>query len=243
MQLVREVSVKSLFLITTLLLASASSVFATDANVCRQLLISPLPDEGPADAPAFFDDAEKAYRDCRSAKLPVDVRVKVLTKYGRAQYVRGQTQAAIQAYREALEILDSAPGDQTQLLLEVLDRAVSAETDARLRSDAIAHASRALSLRQAKFGDASLEAIKAMVLLGAVHATFGDWDKWESLLRTAIRIAEKTCGPECDARAEAYSGMAAFYGSRGNEAEAKKYEEMALNATPPSRKRASQGKD
>ncbi len=234
---------KSLFVIAALLLASPSSVLATDANACRQLLMSPLPDQGDEKAEAFFDDAEKVYRDCRSSNLPMDIRVQSLVKYGTAKHLRGQTQSAIQAYREALEILDSASGDQTQMLLEVLDRSVSAETDAPLRSDAIVHASRALSLRQAKFGDASPEAIKAMVLLGAVHATFGDWDKWESLLRTAVRIAEKTCRPECEAMAEAYSGMAAFYGTRGNEAEAKKYEEMAINATPSSRKRASPGKD
>jgi tetratricopeptide (TPR) repeat protein len=234
---------KSLFLLSTLLLASASAVFATEADVCRQLLLSRMPDEGPADAPAFFDDAEKAYRDCRSAKLPADIRVKVLMKYGRAQYVRGQTQGAIQAFREALEILDRASGDQTPLLLEVLDRVVTAENDARLRSDAIAHSSRALSLRQAKFGKDSQEAVRGMVTLAIVHATFEDYAKSESLLRTAIRTAEKTCGPECDALAFAYSGMYALYSTLGNEAEAKKYDEMSLNATPPSRKRASQGKD
>jgi tetratricopeptide (TPR) repeat protein len=237
-----EVSVKRLLVFATLLLASSTSVLAADASACRQLLTSTLPDQEGPEAVRYFDDAEKVYRDCRSTNLPADIRVKALLKFGTAEYVRGRAQTAISAFREALQILDSTSGDHTLVVLEILDRAVSAETDALLRSDAIAHASRALSLRQAKFGNSSPEAIKGMVILGAVHATFGDRDKWESLLRTAVRTAEKTCGPECDARAEAYSGMAAFYATQGNEAEAKKYEEMAINATP-TRKRASRGKD
>jgi tetratricopeptide (TPR) repeat protein len=235
--------VKSLFVIATLLLVSSSSVLAADANACRQLLISPLPDQGGPDAEAFFDDAEKAYCDCRAAKLPVDIRVKALLKYGIARDVRGDAQAATDAFREAVSILDRAPGDQTTMLIEVLDRAVMAENDARLRSDAIEHSSRALSLRQAKFGKDSPDAVRGMVTLAIVHATFEDYGKSESLLRMAVRIAEKTCGPECEALAFAYSGMYALYSTLGNEAEAKKYDEMALNATPPSRKRASQGKD
>ena len=232
---------KSLFVVAALLLASPS-VLATDAQ-CRQLLMSPMPDQDDAKAEAYFDDAEKVYRDCRSTNLPMDVRVQALVKYGTAKHLRGQTQAAIQAYRQALEILDGVKGDQTQMLLEVLDRVVMAENDARLRSDAIAHSSRALSLRQAKFGKDSQEALRGMVTLAIVHATFEDYDKSESLLRTAIRTAEKTCGPECDALAFAYSGMYALYSTLGKETEAKKYDEMALNATPPSRKRTSQGKD
>jgi tetratricopeptide (TPR) repeat protein len=237
-----EVFVKSLFVIASLLLASSSSALATDAT-CRQLLISPLPDQQDAKAEAYFDDAEKLYRDCRGTNLPIDVRVQALVKYGTAKHLRGQTQTAIQAYREALDILDSAKGDQTQMLLDVLDHLVMAEPDARLRSDAIAHSSRALSLRQAKFGKDSQEAVRGMVTLAIVHATFEDFAKSEALLRTAIRTAEKTCGPECDALAFAYSGMYALYTTLGNEAEAKKYDEMALNATPSSPKRAAQGKD
>lgn len=229
-------------LIIALLLASSPSVRAADADTCRQLLISALPDQEGAKAEAFFDDAEKVYRDCRSTNLPTDVRVQALVKYGIAKHVRGQAQTAVQAFHEALEILDSASGDQTPLLLEVLDRTVMAENDARLRSDAIAHSSRALSLRQAKFGKDSPEAVRGMVTLAIVHATFEDYDKSESLLRTAVRTAEKKCGPECDSLAFAYSGMYALYSAQGKEAEAKKYDEMDLNATP-SRKRASQGKD
>jgi len=223
-----EVSVKSLFVIAMLLLASSSSVLAADANACRRLLISPLPDQEGPDAVAYFDDAEKVYRDCRSTNLPTDIRVKALLKFGVAKYVRGHGQTAISAFREALDILDSTSGDQTLMILEVLDRVITAENDALLRSDAIAHASRALSLRQAKFGKDSQEAVRCMVTLAIVHATFEDYGKSESLLRTAVRTATKTCGPECDALAFAYSGMYALYSTQGNEAEAKKYEEMAL---------------
>jgi tetratricopeptide (TPR) repeat protein len=239
-----EISMKSLFVIASLLLlASSSSILAADANACRQLLLSqPEPYPEPDAAATYFNDAEKAYRDCRSTELPVEIRVKALMKYGTAKYVRGYTQAAIPAFREAIDILDSASGDQTQMLLELLDRAVMAETDARLRSDAIAHANRALSLQQTKFGNDSPEAIKGMVTLALVHATFEDHGKSESLLRTAVRIAETTCGPECDALSEAYSGMSAFYAAQGKEAEAKKYDEMSINARPP-RKRASRGKE
>ena len=233
-----------LVLMSLLFLSSSFSVLAADAGSCRQLLVSQLkayPE--PAEAAAYFDDAEKAYRDCRSTSLPIDIRVQALVKYGTAKHVRGGVQAAIGAFREAIAILDGAPGDQTAVLIEVLDRTVSAESDAHLRTDAIAHANRALSLRQEKFGDDSPEAVVGRVQLGLVHATFEEYGKSESLLRTAVRIAEKTCGPECDVLAQAYSGMSAFYATQGNEAEAKKYDEMALNAIPPVPKRASRGKD
>lgn len=233
---------KHLLVLSLLLFASSSSVLAADADACRQLLVSSLPDEGGADAQAYFDDAEKVFRDCRGTALPVDIRVKALMKYGTSRAVRGSTQAAIEAFREALDILDSTSGDQTQMLIAVLDSLRMAETDAHLRLDSIAHAKRALSLRQVKFGDDSVEAVQGMVSLGFVHASFGDWGKCESLLRAAVRIAEKACGPECDALAEAYSGMAAFYASQGNVTEEKKYDELAINAIPP-RKRASQDKD
>jgi len=224
------------------LLSLSSSVLATDES-CRRLLISQLNAYAEPDAAAaYFNDAEKAYRDCRGARLPVDIRVKTLMKYGVARDVRGDAQAATDAFREAIAILDGAPGDQTTTLIEVLDATVLAESNARLRSDAIEHASRALTLQRAKFGNDSPEAVIGTAKLGMVHATFGDYGKSESLLRTAVRIAEKTCAPECDALAFAYSGMSALYSTQGKEEDAKKYDEMALNATP-SRKHASQGKD
>jgi tetratricopeptide (TPR) repeat protein len=234
---------KKLLVLISLLLASATSVLAGDADACRQLLMSQLQAYPETDAAAaYFDDAEKAYRDCRGAKLPVDVRVKALMKYGVAKEVRGDVQAATDAFREAVAILDRAPGDQTAMLIDALDGTVLAEEHAHLRSDAIEHSTRALTLRRTKFGNDSQEAVIGMVKLGIVHATFGDYDKSESLLRTAVRTAEKTCGPECDALSEAYSGMYALYATQGREAEAKKYEEMAMNARP-AQKRASQGKD
>lgn len=235
---------KSLLVLVSLWsLASSSPILAADAEACRRLLTSQLqayPEPDRADS--FFDDAEKAYRDCRGTKLPVDIRVRALMKYGVAKEVRGGAQAATGAFREAIAILDRAPGDQTTMLIEVLDATVLAEEHAHLRSDAIAHSTRALTLRRARFGNDSPEAVIGMVKLGIVHATFEDYAESESLLRTAVRIAEKTCGPECDALSEAYSGMYALYAAQGKEAEAKKYEEMAMNARPE-RKRASEGKD
>jgi tetratricopeptide (TPR) repeat protein len=231
-------------LMSLLFLSSSFSVLAADAGSCRQLLASQLPAYAEAgESAAYFDDAEKVYRDCRSASLPVDIRVQAFVKYGRAKHLRGGLQAAIGAFREAIAILDRAPGDQTTVLIAVLDHTVSAESDAHLRSDAIAHANRALTLRRATFGEDSPEAVMGRVKLGLVHATFEEYGMSESLLRTAVLIAEKTCGPECDVLAQAYSGMSAFYATQGNEAEAKKYDEMALNAISPITKRTSRGKD
>jgi tetratricopeptide (TPR) repeat protein len=227
-----------------LLVAASSSVLAADVETCRQLLNSQLQSyPEPHVEDPYFSDADKAYRDCRGAKFPVDIRVRALMKYGVGKDVRGDAQAATEAFREALAILDRAPGDQTSMLIEVLDGTVKAESNAHLRSDSIEHANRALALRRTKFGKESPQAVIGMVKLGIVYATFGDYAKSESLLRTAIRIAERTCGPECDVLSEAYSGMYALFATQGKEEEAKKHEEMATNARPPARKRASQGKD
>jgi tetratricopeptide (TPR) repeat protein len=221
-------------LVSLLLIASAPSTFAAETDVCRQLVTSlSFPTEGDGRQEAFFKDAEKAYHDCRDSKLPADVRARALVKYGVASDLRGYGQTAISAFREAVETLDRFPGDQTGLLIEVLDHATALETAARLRADAMAHANRALSLRRAKFGDQSAEAVTGMVNLAVAQATFGDYKASEMLLRTAVRTAERTCGPECDALADAYSGMAALYAAEGNEAEAKKYAEMSANANPP----------
>jgi len=55
--------------------------------------------------------------------------------------------------------------------------------------------------------------------------------KGETLLRDAIRIASKTCGSECDALVFAYAGMETLHEAQGKTAEARKYAEMALDAT------------
>ncbi|HEX6640682.1 MAG TPA: tetratricopeptide repeat protein, partial [Thermoanaerobaculia bacterium] len=206
---------------------------AADVQTCRQLLLSLSPPGTEEGHQAFLDDADKVYRECQDSQLPLDIRVKALMKYGAASHVRGHKQTASVALRKAIDILDRAPGDQTLLLLEALDSAVLIETDARMRSDATSHAKRALSLRQARFGQESAEAVVAMVDLSMVHATFGDFQAAEILLRAAIRIAEKTCGPECVALSRAYTGMSVLYTTLGNDVQAKKYDELALNAYPP----------
>jgi hypothetical protein len=233
--------VKKLLMLISLMFV-AHSTLAANADACRQLLVSTPPNEGDVDVEAYFNDAEQAYRDCRGTNLPADVRVEALMKYAMAKRLRGYTQAAIPALREAIELLDRTRGDEA-MLLEALDRLFMAETDARLQSDAVAHANRALSLRKAKFGNDSAEAVTGMVQLALVHATFGNYAPSESLLKNAVRTADKLCGPECDALVEAYSGMYAFYEAQGNTAEAKKYQQLSLDAAPPVRRRVSTGKE
>lgn len=233
---------KKLLILFSLMFAT-HSMLAANADACRQLLVSTPPNEGDADIEAYFNDAEQAYRDCRGTNLPADVRVNALMKYAMAKRLRGYTQAAIPALRDAIELLDRAPGDQTLTLLEALDRLSMAETDARLQSDAVAHATRALALRKTKYGNDSAEAVTGMVHLALVHATFGNYAPSESLLKNAVRTADKLCGPECDALVEAYSGMYSFYETQGNAAEAKKYQQLSLDAAPPVRRRVSTGKE
>lgn len=224
-----------------LLLFSGSTLFGNDAafatSKCRDLVasVSVPSDEGAEAMEAYFTDAELAYRDCRGAKAPLDVRVSALRKHAVAKELRGERQAALVVLREALDILDGATGDRTEMLIAVLDQARSVETDANLRSDAKEHASRALVLRQQKFGRNSSEAVVGMVHSGLMHANFGEYALSESLLGSAVRIAEKTCGPECDALAFAYAGMYALYEAQGNMTEAKKYAELGQNAVPTRR--------
>jgi hypothetical protein len=193
-------------LLVCLSLLITTPLFAANVDACRQLLVSTPPNEGDADIEAYFNDAEQAYRDCRGTDFPADVRVKVLMKYAMAKRLRGYTQAAIPALREAIELLDRGPGDQT-LTLEALDRLSMAETDARLQSDAVAHATRALALRKAKYGNDSAEAVTGMVQLALVHATLENFGPGESLLHDAMRVAEKICGTECAASVEARMAM------------------------------------
>jgi tetratricopeptide (TPR) repeat protein len=224
---------KTLLAFVLLVLTLAPGALGADVQSCRQLLTSLSPPGVEEGHQAFLDDADTAYRDCRDSQLPFDIRVKALMKYGAANHVRGYKQTASSALREAIDILDHAPGDQTPMLLEALDSAVLIETDARLRSNAIAHAKRALSLREAKFGSGSAEAAQAMVDLSIVLITFGDFRTAEALLREAVRIAEKKCGPECVALSRAYMGMSVLYTTLGDQANAKRYDELALSAFPP----------
>ncbi|HEX8251754.1 MAG TPA: tetratricopeptide repeat protein [Thermoanaerobaculia bacterium] len=227
-----------LLTIAVLLLVSVSAD-AADVDACNRLLMSQPPEEGTADPNTYFDDAEKVYRDCRGSELPTDVRVKALAKYATAKYIAGHAQSASAAYSEAIELLGRSKGSAAQLL-DVLDKAVLAATDARLRTDAIAHAKRALALRRAEFGEDSPEVIAGIVNLSNVHIAFEELDQSESLLRAAVRTAEKRCASRCGELSLAYSGMSALYTAMGNEAEAKRYDELALSTMPvPVRKRTS----
>lgn len=216
----------------------ASPLFAADVTACRALAARELPgDDGSTSAQSFFDEAEQAYRDCRSAELPVDVRVQALLKYSLARGIRGNDQAAVAGSREALEALDRSESVDTKLLLTVLERLIHAETTARLRTDALAHANRALELQRATFGADSDEAIVGQIRVGIVHIEFGELDRAETILTSAVQLAEQKCGPQCDARSEAYTGMFVLRSAEGNEAEAKRFETMSFDAIPVTPKR------
>ncbi|HEX2835256.1 MAG TPA: tetratricopeptide repeat protein [Thermoanaerobaculia bacterium] len=208
--------------------------FAADVTACRALAARELPgDDLPLeDTQSFFDEAEQAYRDCRSPELPVGVRVQALLKYSLARGVRGHQQSAVAGAREALQIVDRSQSVDPTLLLSVLDRLIAAETTARLRSDAVAHAKRALELQRATFGADSDEALAGQIRVGIVHIEFGELDQAESILTNAVRLAERKCGPQCQARSEAYTGMFVLRSAEGNEAEAKRFEELSFDAIP-----------
>jgi hypothetical protein len=117
-------------------------------------------------------------------------------------------------------------------LIDILDYTAFMESRAGLRSDATVHAKKAVDLRAKTYGRASAETAEGFVHLAMVHVTFHEYAKTEALLRDAIRIAEKACGPECDALATAYAGMETLYEAQGMTAEARKYAEPGQNAVP-----------
>lgn len=218
------------------LLLSAPSLVADDlsreVSNCRDLVASVRPqlsDEN--EGSQFLAKADKAYRDCRASKFPVEIRAKALFKYGIATAARERQQASIAALREAIELLDQ-PKDNTSLLVEILDYTAFVESRAGLQNDATAHAKRAFDLRAKTYGSTSAQAAEGLVHLAMVHVTFHEYAKTEALLRDAIRIAQKACGPECDALVNAYAGMQTLYEAQGMTAEAKKYAELGLNAVP-----------
>lgn len=219
------------------LLVSNGNVIADDSSRqaadCRALVetVTPPLDEGEKHM-QYLDDAAKAYRDCRGAQLPVEVRVNALVKYAIASSTSGEKQTAVAVLTEAIDILDRASGRHADLSISVLDRVASIETQAGLREAAIGHAKRAAETREKTYGKSSAEAAIGLVNLGLTHATFNDYAKGEELIRQAIRMAEKACGPECDALVEAYVGMQALYDSRGNKTEADKYAALAEKALP-----------
>src|SRR5687768_16389048 len=92
----------------------AAEEFSREVINCRALVASVRPpaDEGEQGT-QYLDDAERAYRDCRGVKLPLDLRVKALLKYAMASDNRGRDQAANAPLAEALDLLDRDRGDNT----------------------------------------------------------------------------------------------------------------------------------
>ena len=204
---------------------------------CQELVafVRPSLGEDGEDGERYLENADKAYRDCRSAKVPLEIRAKVLFKYGIASASRERVQAALDALREAIGLLDIATGDHTELLIEVLDYTASVESRGGMQTDAIAHSKMAADMRVERYGPNSAEAADGLTNLAAAYATFKEYEKAEALLRDAIQTAKQACGPECYALVKAYSGMEVIFSEQGNLAEATKYAELAQNAVPPSR--------
>jgi tetratricopeptide (TPR) repeat protein len=227
----------SLFLLLWSVNAVAQRV-SGDAVKCRDLVASIRPplDEGD-EGRRYLNDADTAYRDCRGSNLPLDVRVNALLKYAIASGNREQSQAAIAAIGEAIELLDHARDADTATLIEVLSQAAFLETRAGLRNDATAHGKRAVDARIKKYGRNSAETAEGWVNLAMVYVSFDEYAKSEALLRDAIRVAQEACGPECETLVHAYSGMEALYAAQGKTAEAKKYAELGQNAVPAKRAR------
>lgn len=220
---------------------AAAQEFSREALQCRDLVASVRPPIDEAEeGRQYLDDADQAYRNCRGSNLPLEIRVSALLKYAIASENRDRRQEAIAVLTEAIHLLDGAPDGYLELLIDVLGQAASAEARAGLRVDATAHAKRALEARIHKYGKNSDEAAAGIIALATVHYTFQDFAKTEMLLRDAIRIAEKACGPECDTLVLAYSGMESVYAAQGKTDESKRYAELAANAVPRRRGRTKE---
>lgn len=219
-----------------ILLVSSSSLGAYDVSragtTCRDLVATVRPSLDGEEGERYLDSADKAYRDCRGAKVPLEIRAKALFKFGIASAAREREQAALDALREAVSLLDRASGEHAELLIDVLDYTAFVESRAGMQTDAIAHSKRAADVRVEKYGRSSEEAAEGMIHLAMVHVSFKEYGKTEALLRDAIRIAEQTCGPQCNVLVDAYAGMETLYEAQGNRAEAKKYAELGQNAVP-----------
>lgn len=229
-----------LTLLLAVLVVSNLNMFAEDlsrqAADCRALVatITPPVEEGD-ELLAHEAEAKRAYRDCRSEKLPVEIRANALVKYALAISPRGEIQSAVAAFAEAIDILDRDPAAKAQLLITVLDQASLLEAQVGLRENAVAHAARSSEIRMKTYGKTSPEAAVGFVQLGLVYGNFNDYEKAEKFVREAIRLAEKDCGPKCNALVQAYHGMEALYATRGNKAEAKRYAAMALDVATSAR--------
>jgi tetratricopeptide (TPR) repeat protein len=227
-----------------LLVVSNGNMLAGDlpraVEDCRALVgaITPPVEDGD-ELLAYEADARRAYRDCRGERFPVEIRVNALVKYALAISPRGETQAAVAAFAEAIDLLDRDPAGNAQLLITVLDQASLLEAQVGLRENAVTHAARSSEIRIKTYGKTSSEAAIGLVQLGLVYGNFNDYERGEKLVREAIHLAEKHCGPRCNALVQAYHGMEALYATRGNKAEAKKYGEMALAVATSARETGS----
>jgi len=202
---------------------------------CRALVaaVQPPTSEGE-ESEQYRKDADRAYRDCRSEQLPLDVRVDALLKYAETTAAREQPQSAIEALRESITLLDRAGSSDQARLTTALDRLAFHEIRGGLRTDALAHAKRAADIRAQAFGPDSAEASRGKVNLAMVYVAFQDFATTEALLRDAIRVAKKTCGrsEECTPLLDAYSGMYVLYETIGNAAEAQRWKTLAFEAAP-----------
>ena len=217
---------------TFLILPTAS---AADAVNCRKLFaVSYEPEPGND----YLRSAEEAYRDCRSDKLPMDIRIEAYVRYADVKLVQGETQTGIGVYRDALGVLDSSNGANSALTIDLLDRLARAENSAHLSSDALTHARRALDMRTVQYGPESTETALGLARLGMAYVDQREYVNADRFIRDAIRVAGKSCGPSCDALSEAYAAMSVWYGDQGKEAEAARYSELSIAAIPlaPSRK-------
>jgi len=78
-----------------------------------------------------------------------------------------------------------------------------------------------------------------MTHLAMAYLTAGHREKSKALLRDALQVASKACGPECDALVAAYAGMEAFYDAQDDSAEARRYAALGVEAAPSSRRPSS----
>jgi hypothetical protein len=96
---------RTLFTLLTTLTAIPVSAAITPAS-CRALLAVEL--EAGGDNDAYFRAAAAAHRDCRGEGLPLEIRLGATTRHADVQALRGELQAAMRTYGEAVALLDAA---------------------------------------------------------------------------------------------------------------------------------------
>jgi hypothetical protein len=65
-----------------------------------------------------------------------------------------------------------------------------------------------------------------------------DFARAERNIEESVRIAKNTCGPTCDALSEAYAAMSTLHMEQGHAADASRYADLSLGATPPRARQA-----